>query len=305
MNYKVEVVIVLNLHALRLFHHVAKQGSVTKAAEQLNISQPAVTSQIKKLERELGLQLLSPQGRGILLTEAGTRLAMESGRLFALERNIEQTIDDYKKGSTGRLLIAATYLPANFLLPASIARYKQQYPNVDIQFTTTSSANAIDLLLRYEADIAFIGGARQDHPLLNSMQWHEDEMWFVVHKNHRLAAQEISLAELIKEPIVFREKGSYSREQLIALCQIHRLHLPKIGLQMNGFSELIRVVSEGYGVAFLSAMEAREKIEQGELRRVYVKGVRLTNPICLHNRKEPLQAQAKRFIDLIVPGLQG
>src|ERR1700730_3703587 len=100
----------LNLHALRLFHHVAELGSVTKAAEQLNISQPAVTSQIKKLERELGLQLLSPQGRGILLTDAGTRLAIKSGRLFALERNIEQTIGDYKQGKAGRLLVVATYL---------------------------------------------------------------------------------------------------------------------------------------------------------------------------------------------------
>ncbi|MCD9022229.1 LysR family transcriptional regulator [Cohnella sp. NL03-T5] len=293
----------MNLHALRLFHHVAEQGSVTKAADQLNISQPAVTSQIKKLERELGLPLLSPLGRGILLTEAGKRLAAEAGRLFALERNIEQTIDDYIQGNAGRLLIAATYLPANFLLPASIAKYKQHYPNVEVQFTTTSSANAINLLLRYEADIAFIGGARQSHPSLDSKQWIEDEMWFVIHKNHRLASQETLLAEVIKEPIAFREKGSYSREQLLAMCQLHRLELPKVGLQLNGFSELIRVVSEGYGVAFLSALEAREEVERGDLRRIYVKDVRLTNPISLHQRKEALPAQARRFLDFVPAGL--
>ncbi len=295
----------LNLHALRLFHQVAEQGSVTKAAEQMKISQPEVTSQIKKLERELGLQLLSPQGRGILLTEAGNRLALEAARLFALERNIEQTLDDYKRGSTGKLLIAATYLPANFLLPGWIARYMEQYPKVDVQFTTASSINAVRLLLHYEADIAFIGGAQQSHPLLERTDWHEDEMWFVVHKNHRLASQKITLEEIVREPFVFREKGSYSREQLLSLCQNRQLTLPKVGLQMNGFSELIRVVSEGYGIAFLSALEAQDEIERGMLARVYVKDVKLVNPICLYTRKEPLQAQASQFLDKLTTELRG
>jgi DNA-binding transcriptional LysR family regulator len=305
MNRKVRMVKMLNLHALRLFHYVAELGSVTKAAEQLRISQPAVTSQIKKLERELGLQLLTPQGRGILLTEAGTRLAVESGRLFALERNIEQTIEDYKQGKAGRLLIASTYLPANFLLPAQIASFKREHPNIEVQFTSTSSSNSMDLLLRYEADIAFIGGKQQEHPLLESTPWQEDELWFVVHRDHRLASQETSLAEVVKEPFVFREEGSYSREQLLALCQTHRLIAPQVGLQMNGFSELVRVVSEGYGVAFLSALEAREEIERGALRKIQVRDVNLTNPICLYKRKEPLQAQAKRFAERVLGSFQG
>jgi DNA-binding transcriptional LysR family regulator len=303
MNIEIEVAKMFNLHALRLFHHVAELGSITKAAEKLRISQPAVTSQIKKLERELGLQLLSHRGRGILLTEAGTRLSIESGRLFALERNIEQTIDDYTQGKAGRLLVVATYLPANFLLPAPIASYKKEYPNVDIRFTTASSANSIDLLLRYEADIAFIGGTQQVHPLLESTQWQEDELWFVVHRDHRLASQETSLAEVVSEPFVFREEGSYSREQLLALCQTRRLPAPQAGLQMNGFSELVRVVSEGYGVAFLSALEAREEIERGVLRRIQVKDVQLTNPICLNKRKDPLQAQAKRFAERVLANI--
>jgi DNA-binding transcriptional LysR family regulator len=287
----------LNLHALRLFHHVAELGSVTKAAEFLKISQPAVTSQIKKLERELGLPLFSPHGRGILLTDAGISLAKESARLFALEKNIEQSIEDYRAGSAGRLRVVATYLPANFLLPRGIADYKRSCPDVDIQFTTTSSLNAIELLLRYEADIAFIGGLQQSHPRLERTHWHEDEMWFVVHKEHKLASQEASLADVVKEPFVYREKGSYSREQLLALCRIRQITAPGIGLQMNGFSELIRVVTDGYGVAFLSALEAREEVERGNLRRIYVLDAGMTNPVFVYHRKEPLQLPALRFLE--------
>ncbi|WP_256759204.1 LysR family transcriptional regulator [Cohnella sp. WQ 127256] len=289
----------LNLHALRLFHHVAEQGSITKAAEQLNISQPAVTSQIKRLERDLELPLFSPHGRGVLLTEFGIRLAQDTRRLFALERNIENTIEEYKQGKMGRLHIVATYLPANFLLPSWIASYKHTYPNVDVQFITASSINAIQLLLHYDADVAFIGGAQQSHPLLETTLLHTDEMWFVVHKDHKLAAQGTTLAEVVKEPFVFREKSSYSREQLLSLCSIHQLMMPRIGLEMNGFSELIRVVSGGYGIAFLSALEARDEVEKGNLRRIDVQDVKLTNPICLYHRKEPLQTQALQFLELM------
>ncbi|WP_239615782.1 LysR family transcriptional regulator [Cohnella mopanensis] len=288
----------LNLHAMRLFHHVAKLGSVTKAADQLRISQPAVTSQIKKLERELGLKLLSSQGRGILLTDVGSKLAEETARLFALERNIEETLEEYKLGNTGRLQIAATYLPANFLLPHWIASYKRQYPGIDVQFTTTSSVNAVQLLLHYEADIAFIGGVQQSHPHLEKTLWREDEMWFVAHKDHRLAAQKTVLAEVVKEAFVYREKGSFSREQLLSLCRIHQLDAPEVGLQMNGFSELIRVVSDGYGIAFLSAAEARDEVDRGTLRRIYVTDVKQTNPVCLYHRREPLQPSARRFLEL-------
>lgn len=289
----------LNLHALRLFHHVAELGSVTKAAELLKISQPAVTSQIKKLERELGLPLFSPLGRGILLTDAGMTLAQESARLFFLERHIEQSIEDYRAGYAGRLRVVATYLPANFLLPRGIAGFKRSFPNVDIQFTTTSSLNAIDLLLRYEADIAFIGGLRNSHPLLEKTHWYEDEMWFVVHKDHKLASSEAVLTEVVKEPFVYREQGSYSREQLLSLCRVQRLNAPTVGLQMNGFSELIRVVSEGYGVAFLSALEAREEVERGNLRRIYVQDAIMNNPVFLCHRKEPLPPYALRFLETI------
>jgi len=289
----------LNLHALRLFHRAAELGSVTKAAQQLNISQPAVTSQIKKLEREIGMTLLSPHGRGVFLTDAGVRLALDAGRLFALEREIEDTLEQYRLGHAGTLKIAATYLPANFLLPRWIARFKRENPQADVRFVTAGSAAVFELLLRYEADIAFIGGSQQDHPLLERSPWQEDEMWFVAHPDHRLADRETTLREIVREPFVFREVGSYSREQLLALCRVRRLPEPGIGLEMNGYNELIRVVADGYGIAFLSALEAREGIERGVLKRIYVQDVHVVNPIGLYTRKEPLPTHAQRFLEFM------
>jgi len=289
----------LNLHALRLFLKAAELGSVTQAAQELNISQPAVTSQIKKLEKELGLQLLSPLGRGVRLTEVGARLASEAGRLFSLEGRIEAMLEEYRQGQEGTLRIAATYLPANFLLPRPIADFKRGHPTVDVALKTTGSNQIVDLLLRYEADIAFIGGGnRREHADLEGTPWLEDEMWFVVHQEHKLADKSVSLAELAEEPFALRESGSFSREQLFSLFRLRGLQPPRVGLEINGFSELIRVVSDGYGLAFLSALEAREAVERGSLRRIRVEDVRLTNSISLYTRKEPLPAIAARFLEI-------
>jgi len=291
---------VLNLHALRIFVRVAETGSVTGAARVLNISQPAVTSQLKKLEKELGLPLFSPQGRGIQLTDAGAKLAENAGRLFSLERDIESTLDDYRNGRAGRLRLVATSLPANFLLPGWVARFKGDYPEVDVVFSTASSGQAFESLLRYESDVAFIGGGhRQHHPRLSYTPWLEDEMWFVSHAGHRLADQEVCLEELVREPFAFREPGSHARELLISLCRARGISPPAARLEINGFNELVRVVSEGYGIAFLSALEAREEVDRGRLARIRATDVQPINPIGLAHRKEPLPGPAQRLLEMM------
>ncbi|APB76712.1 LysR family transcriptional regulator [Paenibacillus polymyxa] len=106
-------------------------GSVTRASELLNISQPAITAQIKKFEKEISLTLLMPLGRGIALTDAGKKLAVLAKRLFAVEQQIEQLSQDYRDGVHGHIRLAATYLPAHFLIPAWIAKFKQEYEYVE------------------------------------------------------------------------------------------------------------------------------------------------------------------------------
>ncbi len=291
----------MNLHALRLFSRVAEKGSVTRAAEELHISQPAVTSQIKKLEHEIGLTLMVSKGRGILLTEAGHELAKHAKRLFSLEIEIESHIDRMKKGNIGKLRIVATFLPANFLLPQWIARFKQTYKDVEIELTTTNSSEAIERLVNYEAEVAFIGGSRENHPLMARIELFEDELWFVVHKDHKLALQTVSLAEALQEPFVFREEGSSSREKLISICRINNVKQPSIGLQMNGLNETIRAVMACYGITFVSAIEVQDYIARGDLAQVYVEGVALKNPISMYIRnKDELSSQALHFTEMVM-----
>ncbi|WP_201008203.1 LysR family transcriptional regulator [Paenibacillus glycanilyticus] len=291
----------MNLHALRLFHTIAAAGSVTRASELLNISQPAITAQIKKFEKELMLDLFKPQGRGIALTDAGEELSVLAKRLFAVEHQIEQFAVNYRSGTIGSIRLAATYLPAHFLIPAWIAKFKQQFEQVEMNITTTNSSGALQQLLDVEADIAIFGGMAENYPdTIQTEELFQDELWFVVAPGHRYANQQVTLSEMMKEPFVMREEGSSTRERLLSLCRTYNSAVPTISLQFNGLHEAITAVIAGYGANFVSSLVVRDYVERGELARVYVKGIDLKNTIAICTRKnEPLPASAMNLVQMI------
>ncbi|WGV33356.1 LysR family transcriptional regulator [Paenibacillus polymyxa] len=291
----------MNLHALRLFHVVASTGSVTRASELLNISQPAITAQIKKFEKEISLTLLMPLGRGIALTDAGEKLAVLARRLFAVEQQIEQFSQDYRDGAHGHIRLAATYLPAHFLIPAWIAKFKQQYEHVEMTINTTNSNDALQQLLNIEVDLSIYGGLPEQYPdTIQTEELFRDELWFVVAPDHRYANQQVSLLEMMHEPFVMREKGSSTRERLFSLCRTYNVPAPQVTLNFTGLHEAITAVIAGYGANFVSSLVVREYVERGELCRVYVEDIQLLNSIAICTRKnEPLSTATLNLIQLI------
>ncbi|MCT2194126.1 LysR family transcriptional regulator [Paenibacillus sp. p3-SID1389] len=272
----------MNLHALRLFHVIAETGSVTRASELLNISQPAISAQIRKLEKELGLPLLKAQGRGIALTDVGDKLFTYSRRLFAVEQQIEQFLQDYKMGELGHI-------------------FKSQYEHVEMSINTTNSTDALKQLLNLEVDLAIYGGLPETYPeSVHAEEMFRDELWFVVSPKHRYAGQRVSLHDMVREPFVMREIGSSTRERFMALCRTYNAQAPRIALQFNGLNETVQAVIAGYGASFVSALVVREYVERGLLSRVFVDGVDLMNTISVYTRKnEPLSPAVQRFVDLI------
>lgn len=291
----------MNLHALRLFYVVASTGSVTRASELLNISQPAITSQIKKFEQELSLSLLRSQGRGIALTEAGEAVAAMAKRLFGMEQQIEQYAADYTQGLKGRIQIAATYLPAHYLLPTWIAKFKQVYEQVEMNIQTTNSSDAMNRLLQGEADCAIYGGLPEEHPEeIAAEELFRDELWFVVAPGHPYARQSVTLADMVKVPFVMREEGSPTRARLLSLCRTYNAPAPQIALQFNGLNEAIQSVIAGYGANFVSSLVVKDIVERGALCRVDVKGIHLENSIAVCTRKnESLSVTTRNFIRTI------
>ncbi|WP_027086966.1 LysR family transcriptional regulator [Cohnella panacarvi] len=289
----------MNLHALRVFYYVARIGNVTKASEELHISQPAVTQHIRKLEQELGIKLVHPAGRGVGITYAGEELHRMASKLFAVEQEIEHRMRDIAAGRRGELTIAATYLPATELLPKHIATFKAIHDEITINVMTGNSEEAFELIRNQTAELAIIGGAWE----LPNMRWEhlmDDELWFIVPPGHRLAGREVPLQEMLEETFVIREEGSSTRERFMSMCRTYNVRQPKIGMQFNGLSETIKAVSAGYGANLISAMAVRDFVERGEVARVFVHNIELVRPIALctatNTSLSPIADEFVRFI---------
>ncbi|MDO5517334.1 MAG: LysR family transcriptional regulator [Clostridium sp.] len=290
----------MNLHGLRLFYIVAEAGSVTAAAEQLRISQPAITLQIKKFERENNIKLFIPEGRGICLTDIGEQLFKEAKVIFNVETRIESMIDNYLNGKNRTLRIAGNYLASNYLIPKWAAELKKRDEDINIEINTMNTQTAIDKLMSYEADAAIIGSSAVKYTdKINISRIIEDELWFVVSPDNKFAGKSVKLEEIVSEPFIMREKGSHARVLLESICYAKGIRAPKISLEFNGLHETLMASMYGYGVNFCSSIAAGELVEMNRLVRVFVNDVKIKNEIYMCIRKdEELQPIIKEFISL-------
>jgi DNA-binding transcriptional LysR family regulator len=288
----------LNLHYVRVFAEVAAQGSVTRAAERLRISQPAVSVQVKRLEAEIGLALLRPEGRGVRLTEAGEILAGYARRLFALEREMEKRMEELRDGVAGCLRLGATNLPGHYLAPEWAARFQKRHGQVEVRVQTGNSQVIFTRLHEYEDDLALMAGGWEEPGIERELLW-EDELWFVAPPGHHLCGRVVEVPELACEPFVLREPGSSTRQRLLSLFEMHGLPMPK-GLELGGMLETTRAVAAGYGVTLAPSLAVQEAIESGRLARLHVAGVRFPMPIWLCRRsEEALSPTAEAFAKMV------
>lgn len=274
----------MNLHALKIFIQVAKVKSITVAAQELLLSQPAVTIQIRNLEQELGLRLVEGKGRGIQLTEAGEFVYIQGQRLFNLEAQIEQKIECYKVNGQ-QLTIASSYIPINYVLPTYIAQYKLAKPNLEVHVALGNVKSVEARLLNYEADVGFVVQSNIGDRNLRFEPLLTVPFWFVVHPSHPLANKHVPLSALCTEEIIFREKGSSTRDLLESIFYTNNCPMPKLGLQLQGLHESIKAVEAGYGLMLAPSFSVKEEIAQQKIARVFVEGIEIEQSLFLCTRK--------------------
>ncbi|PER08751.1 LysR family transcriptional regulator [Bacillus cereus] len=292
----------MNLHALMLFYNIALTGSVTGASKKLNISQPAISAQIRNFERQHNIILFEKKGRNMVLTPFGKKLLKPTEKLFSLEEQIEGIIEDHRNHPNGKLRLTGSYLATSVLIPMWASLFKQQHPEIEVHISTANSKDALTSLINFESDISIFGSddvPEKDFDSLDCIELYQDKFEFVAATTHKYANQEIGITEIMKEPFIMREEGSTTRKKLDKLCEIHQVEKPKIELQFNGLNETIRAVIAGYGVSFVSSLVAKRFIKRGELAQVNVRDVNLTNTIilCSHN-KNYIEEYIQNFISI-------
>ena len=236
---------------LKAFHAVAVYGSFTKAAERLFLTQPAISDQVRKLEERYGVLLFHRNKRSVRLTDLGERLLGVTQKLFVIEAEAQELLQDSQALQTGSLVLAVD-APVHVL--PQIARFCERYPGISVKIETGNTDESLLRLFNYQADLALLGRDVSDERLL-SLPLRNDPMVAFVSRNHPWADRKsICLADLDDTPLVLREIGSVTRQTLEEEMAGAGLRI-RPAIQVEGREAAREAVVVGIGVGVVSAAE--------------------------------------------------
>src|ERR687886_1413620 len=204
----------MDTRQLAAFCAVVERRSFSHAAEQLGVTQPAVSLQIRSLEKRLGLQLLDRSGRRVEPTEAGLRLYRGAQRLLSLEEQIlEEVGEEPGAALTGRLELGASTGPGGTVLPVLLCEFQARHPEVRVALTVADTQRVVDQVARRELELGVVGAARR-HRAVVFEPFFRDEVVLACPPEHPLAGRTVTLDELRTEPLIVMQEGAGVRQVL-------------------------------------------------------------------------------------------
>jgi DNA-binding transcriptional LysR family regulator len=289
----------LNLNSLRLFEAVARTGSFTRAADDVHVSQPAISKAVREIERSLGVALFERSARGARLTEAGQLLAEQARTLFGLARTAEEEMRAFAGLGRGTLRIGASTTIATYLLPPLLGRFTQRYPGIDLRLVSANTLDIVRQLVAYELDVALVEGP-VNRSGVRVARWREDELVLIAPAGHPLtrapAGRGVRWAEVAREPLLVREPGSGTGEVVAAALATRRL-VPSRTCELGSTEAIKQAVAAGLGLAFVSRAAAEDQLALGKLAVVRVAGLEIRrhlSQLLLVDRHQSATAQAFR-----------
>jgi len=289
----------INLNQLRAFFLAARERSITKAAESLYVTQPAVTMQIKSLEQDLEVKLFRKFGKNLELTEAGTVLFEYAEKIFEIVEEMEYVLRGHAQSTHGSLTIGTTRSFARHLMPGLLSRFQKRYPKVKVILKVGSSQEIVDRVLDFVYDVGTIGRVPYKSRL-NVLPYSREEFCLVVSPQHRFATREdVSIRELEDEPIIIREEGSGSRYAILSLLTSHGIK-PSVLLEAGSVEFIKEYIMKGQGISFLYKPEIRLEATLGLLKPVAVKeGAIFVQTDTVFPKGVDLSPPVKAFLQLI------
>jgi LysR family transcriptional regulator, low CO2-responsive transcriptional regulator len=238
------------LHQLKVFEAVARHNSFTRAAEELFLTQPTVSMQVKQLSKAVGLPLFEQIGKRLYLTEAGKELYETCQDIFSKLTDFQTTIANLKglKQGTLRLAVVTT---AKYVIPRLLGPFCRRYPGIDVSLTVTNHERLLDSLANNRDDLYILSQVPDEiepsvHPFL------ENPLVVLAHRNHPLTKEKnISLKRLAEEFFIMREPGSGTRNAVQRLFDEHSVPI-KVKLDLGSNEAIKQAIAGGLGVSVLS-----------------------------------------------------
>ncbi|MDF2441609.1 MAG: hypothetical protein JWN98_2593 [Abditibacteriota bacterium] len=289
----------MNINHLAVFHAVAEESSLTRAAEKLHISQPAVSKSLRELERSLGMALFHRLSTGVRLTEAGELLLGFSHQIFELDREAENALHELRALERGRLHVGASTTIGTYLLPEICARFQRIYPRVELQLEIDNTRAIHDHLRKSEIDLALTEGVDEANEFTRDV-FLMDEIVPIAPPLHPLTCpRHLSLAEVCAHPMILREEGSGTREVVQAALQSRGLE-PTILMSLGNTEAIKRAVAAGIGLAWVSRLTIENEVRSGTLKVLCGPELVLQRP--LHRLRVPGRYEsraAREFVRLL------
>ena len=288
-----------NFHQLYIFYKVARLQSFSKAAQELSISQPAVSIQVRELEKSLGASLLHRMRRELRLTETGEAVFGYSQRIFALADEMHNVVQDIQGLHSGRLTIGSSTTPGEYILPWVIGKFRRMHKGIQVALTISNTQSVIDRIHNHELDIG-MAGAPVNLKGLASFPYVEDRIVFIAAPDHPLAQQdEISVRDMRKHEFIMRESGSATRSTAEKLLSARKVEA-RVTMELGSNEAIKRAVAAGLGLGVLSEFAVTPDVAAGFIKVLNVKHWNCVRPLSVFYRDgKHLSAAQRAFLEFL------
>lgn len=289
---------------LETFVEAAERGGFTAAARTLGLTQAAVSQRIHQLEVVLQTPLFHRESGGATLTDAGRRLHEYARRILDLTAEAMTAVTGKPSEARSELLLAASSVPGQHLLPAILATFRERHPQVQVRVSVSDTEAVFSQVEQGQAHLGLVGG-QGGGPQLEFRRFACDELVLVVPKGHAWwRKKRVTVADLLSQPLIQRERGSGSRRCLER--SLERLGVAasslNVVLELGSGEAIKEAVLKRVGLAILSKRTVEKEVKAGQLKAVQVEALSLDRDIYLvRDRRRVLPASAQLFLILVKP----
>lgn len=301
----------LDLYRIDIFLRVVEQGSFSKAAARLSMSQSAVSQHIQSLEHSLGVTLFERSAQGVSLTEEGQTLRGYADRLLRLASEAETSVADVRRQRAGQVVVGATPGASAYLLPDWLQSYHHDYPQITVSVQTATTPVITEAIRARTLALGLIEGelAPEEERRLRVVNLEEVDQLVVVSGEHPWAGRaSLPLAALGDQPLIMRQAGSQTRIWLDGLLRQHGVQ-PAVAAELDNLESIKRMVVRGLGATLLPEYVVRDELAQGLLRAFPIEGHLLRRTLkMVWGRATPLPPPVRLFLrhlSTFVPALRG
>jgi DNA-binding transcriptional LysR family regulator len=273
----------MDTRQLAAFCAVVERRSFSQAADRLGVTQPAVSLQVRALEKRLGTQLLDRSGRRVEPTEAGWRLYRGAQRMLALEDQLVADVAASGQGAlAGDLVLGASTGPAAVAIPVALAEFQRQNPDVRVFLTVSDTHSVVERVAARELELGIVGAARR-HRGVRFEPFFSDQVILACPPGHAFAGRSVTLDELRGDTLILMQEGAGVRQVVEDALRRQGLKLRDLDVRLElGLQESVRrAVEAGYGVTFISRTAVEADLAAGRLAEARVAGLDVTREISL------------------------